>query len=289
MGQIILMSLGTLLGLCFVFMALKGKKYDTYIQNLNGKDYPLYEIYVVGFFWAETRILRLRGKFGKELRQQSRLIYGEKYGEYYAQLHWAQAIALIHLIVTVVLLLAAFTEKQDSFLMVLAGGMIAAAAGGYYLTQMKNQLKKRKDDCEIELPNMISKLALLINSGMVLREAWNFTAYGSEGRLYELMQKSCEEMKNGKSEIDALYQFGMWCSSPVIKKFANAMIQGIEKGNSELAEFLSNQSAEMWAYKKQLMLQKGEVAASKLVAPIGIMFAGVLLIVISAALSGMSL
>ena len=67
------------------------------------------------------------------------------------------------------------------------------------------------------------------------------------------------------------------------------MIQGIEKGNSELAEFLSNQSAEMWAYKKQLMLQKGEVAASKLVAPIGIMFAGVLLIVISAALSGMSL
>ena len=72
--------------------------------------------------------------------------------------------------------------------------------------------------------------------------------------------------------------------APEIKKFASVLTQGIEKGSRELSNSLIHQSAEMWNLKKQVMLQKGEAAASKLLAPTAMIFIGVLIIIIAAAI-----
>lgn len=135
---------------------------------------------------------------------------------------------------------------------------------------------------------MVSKLALLINSGMVLREAWHVTAYGKEGTLYTLMKQACEDMENGESDIGAIYKFGITSDSASIKKFTSAMIQGMQKGNSELADFMVSQTSELWAHKRQMALQQGEVAAGKLIIPLGITFAGIIMIIVSAAMQSMS-
>ena len=36
-----------------------------------------------------------------------------------------------------------------------------------------------------EFSDVVSKLALLVNSGMILREAWERTAFSKEGIIYE--------------------------------------------------------------------------------------------------------
>ena len=48
------------------------------------------------------------------------------------------------------------------------------------------------------------------------------------------------------------------------------------------------QSSELWELKKQKLLQKGEQAATKLVIPTTLMFVGVILVVLSSALTGLS-
>ncbi len=135
---------------------------------------------------------------------------------------------------------------------------------------------------------MVSKLSLLINSGMVLREAWSVVANGKDGPLYDLMKKSCECIENGESDTAAIHKFGVLSDSPEIKKFTSAMIQDIKKGNSELSDFLLSQSAELWSHKRQLALQKGEVAAGKLIIPLGLMFGGIIMIIVAAAMQSMS-
>ena len=135
---------------------------------------------------------------------------------------------------------------------------------------------------------MVPKLTLLINSGMVLREAWYLVANGKEGPLYTLMKKACEDMENGDSDAVAINKFGILSDSNVIKKFTSAMVQGIEKGNSELADFLNAQVSELLAHKRQLALQNGEVAAGKLIIPLGITFGGIIMIIIAASMQSMS-
>ena len=64
------------------------------------------------------------------------------------------------------------------------------------------------------------------------------------------------------------------------------MIQSMEKGGGELTIFLTNQSSELWTYKRQKMLQSGEKAATKLLMPIMLIFFGIIIIILAAAFGG---
>lgn len=46
-----------------------------------------------------------------------------------------------------------------------------------------------------DFSEVVSKLALLTNAGMILREAWELTANAGEGIFYEEMQTAVAEMK----------------------------------------------------------------------------------------------
>ena len=164
--------------------------------------------------------------------------------------------------------------------MLLAGFLFAGVAFYYFGTVTENIIKKRSDEMLSDFSEVISKLALLTNAGMILREAWNEVAYTGSTSLYKEMQKTVDEMNNGVAEIDAVFRFGGRCIIPEIKKFASTIVQGIVKGNSELSIMLTEQSKEVWAAKKQYVRRQGEKAASKLLIPICIMFAGILVMIL---------
>ena len=102
-----------------------------------------------------------------------------------------------------------------------------------------------------------------------------FTNYGSKDTFLLVN----EEIDNGVPEIDALYNFGNRCVTPEIKKFTSFIVQGLEKGSKDLANALRNQTDELWQLKKQNTLKRGELASSKLMIPLMIMFIGILIMV----------
>jgi len=154
------------------------------------------------------------------------------------------------------------------------------------LQDMKKELNNRTMNCERELPEVVSSMAILVNSGMMLRDAWYLISERGNGDFYELMRKATGNMRNGMSDKDAIFLFGRESNSLEIKKFSSALIQSMEKTAVELSGFLANQSSELWNVKQQAMLQEGEKASTKLLMPIMLIFVGVILIVISAAFSG---
>lgn len=275
------MLLGSVLTILFIIKILRGEKYFYLVENLEGGEYPVKSLYCVGFSWSESKLLALKGKIREKLIGQAKLLYDAKFAEYYASLVWAQAITFIHLCLTIGLLLAG---AFNSALMLIIGLAMAGVFGFYFINRMNDLLKTRETECTAELPEIVSTMALLINAGMMLRNAWRTIAESKEGTVYELMRQSCVDMDNGMSEVDAIHKFGRLSNSAEIRKFTSALAQSIERGGSELADFLGRQSIEMWALKKQLMLQKGEAAASKLLAPTVMLFIGIIVAVITGAL-----
>lgn len=286
--QFMFLIIASVLATIFVIYLVKGKKYVQLVEGLDEKEYFLKDIYVVGFALNDSKLLHLRGKLERDLKRSSKLVWDNIYYEYYAVLAWAQFLSLTLLILTFGFAFAAFLAGEAALMIVGIIILFVMAIWNLCMSKMKEAVAKRRDECVLEFPNMVSKLSLLINSGMVLREAWYLVANGKKGPLYELMKRACEYMENGESDASAIHKFGVLSDSVEIKKFTSAMVQGIEKGNSELTDFLVSQATELWAHKRQLALQQGEIAAGKLIIPLGLMFGGIIMIIVSAAMQSMS-
>lgn len=284
----IFLIIGTVLATLFIILMKKGEKYDDLLEGLTSDVFPLKSIYTVGLAIQDFKFGRIPDKIGASLRKNTTLQYSRKYSEYYSRIIWAQSISFAGLILAVSMILAGIIPSMSLFFAGF-GAFLAFAAFGYFLTSTKNFVKTRQDECEAEFPNAISKLALIVNSGVIIREAWEKVANGNTGVFYELMQQSCELMHNGKSDSEAIYDFGVYTNSNDIKKFTSALIQSLERGGGELPGFLANQSSQLWNERKQKMLQKGENASGALLAPIAIMLLGVMLIIIVSALQSFSL
>lgn len=282
--RLIYLILGSIVGLLFIIKLLTGGKYERLVENLDANDFPLRGIYFVGFSWAAFPPLALKGKLRENLVGQAKLLYDPRYAEYYAYVVWAQFLAFIHLGLAFGLLLAG---ALNSGLMLLIGLVVAVVFGYYSINRMNDLLQTRERECTAELPEIVSTMALLINAGMPLHAAWRTIANSKEGTAYKLMQQACVDMDNGMAEVDAIHKFGRYSNSAEVRKFVSALAQSIERGGGELRDFLGRQTTEIWVLKKQLMLQKGEAAATKLLFPTVMLFVGIIIAVISGALGMM--
>lgn len=285
MMRYFLLTLGTVLSILFIAFLKKGKKYEYLVENLDSNEFPLNELYTVGFVWSTTRIFCLKGKVASELKTEATLLYDSQYAEYYANIIWAQTLTLVYFFLTMTFLCAGIMYSMAGF-MLIVGGFLSVLIGVYCMENMKNMLDKRTRECENELPEVVSTMAVLVNSGMMLRESWDMIAENGTGEFYRLMQNASKKMQNGISDADAIFLFGKESNSAEIKKFTSALLQNMEKGGTELAGFLTRQSSELWSAKRQKMLQEGEKAATKLLMPIVLIFIGIIIIVITAAFAG---
>lgn len=281
----IFLGIGSILAVLFIIQLIRGKRYIAIVENLDSSVFPLNELYVAGFAWSSMKLLKLRGKMESNLKQHASLLYEPQFAEYYANVAWAQAITFINLFLAVTFLMTGIMYDSAA-LMLVAGIFMSVLMGAYCLENMKNTLASRTQECESQLPEVVSTMAILVNSGMVLREAWHMVGEKGEGAFYELMRNASANMRNGYSDSDAIFMFGKASNSPEIKKFTSALLQSMEKGGAELSNFLASQSTELWNTKRQRMLQGGEKAATKLLLPIMLIFLGIIIIVMTAAFAG---
>lgn len=283
--QYIFILIGTILAVLFIVHASKGEQYENLVEGLDNNEYPLKDLYVVGLSWSRTKLFQPKGKLATSLQMQASLLYEPQYAEYYTNIVWAQAITMAHLFLTGTFLCAGM--MYGSAAIIFGGGiLLSIIVTVYCFENMKNILTKRTEECEKNLPEVVSTMAVLVNSGMVLSEVWNTIANNGNTVLHQLMRKAVENMRNGYSDADAIFLFGRSTNSAEVKKFTSAMLQSMEKSGADLCNFLTNQSSELWNIKRQRMLQSGEKAAAKLLGPILLIFFGIIIIVITAAFAG---
>lgn len=268
---------GAVFTFLWIILYFAGLKHNSMFDVLEEKDFPFKEVYGMGYAFLKLINYGYKGKADRKLRQHLEILYGEKYSEYYLRVIRSQQITLsITLFVFSFSLYGLTAEIVAPFV----GFAFAALAFYYFGTVTAKKISKRSESMLNDFSEVVSKLALLTNAGMILREAWQEVAYAGEGDIYIEMRTAVDEMNNGVADVDAVYNFGTRCIIPEVKKFTSTIIQGMTKGNSELTAMMQQQSKEVWSLKKQLVRRAGEKAASKLLLPICIMFVGILIMIV---------
>ena len=274
MSSCILMALTTLLLLIYVFALKKGEsEYRPLVDPLTSS---MKDSYIAGLYLLDAIHFNFNSAYSKKMIKNCKVVYGEKYGEFYFRINMAQKVTTVFLTLIVGLPLGVLFQEWIVVLLAIASAFTLAY---YFETTITDQIKKRNDSIISTFPDALSKLALLVNAGMIVREAWEKVANTGEGTLYEEMRNAVSDMNNGLSEFDAIMNFAERCNVDKVTKFASTMVQNLSKGNKELAEFLRQFSNEAWVEKKQYARQKGEEASGKLLIPITLMFLGILLMV----------
>ena len=275
--DIIIFAIGFIFLVIWLIFFFVGMKYENLFETLDEKDFMLKDIYFVGYAIMEATRYQYKSKADRKLRKEISVLYGEKYADYYIRVIYAQKTTIAFTLFVLAFPMYGLANTIAAMLVVI---MFAGVAYYYFGTATEQKITKRSEEMLSDFSNVVSKLALLTNAGMIMREAWEEVAYTGETTLYIEMQKAVDEMHNGVSEVDALFNFGTRCIIPEIKKFTSTIVQGIIKGNSELTIMLQEQSKEVWALKKQNVKRQGEKAASKLMIPIMIMFVGILIMIV---------
>lgn len=275
--DLIIMGIGSILLLIWLVIFFLSKKYDAMFEPLNEKEFHLKELFSTGYFLMERSKYQYKSKHDRKLRKELEVLFGEKYADYYIRVVYAQQITYAMLLILFGFILYGCSGEIANLLIMI---MFAGLAVYYFGHQVTERIKNRSKEMILDFSEAVAKLALLTNAGMILKEAWIEVAKGNSTVLYQEMQKAVEDMNNGISEVEAIRLFGARCMIPEIKKFSSTVIQGITKGNKELAIMLHNQSKEVWSLRKQTARRQGELASSKLMIPIMIMFVGILIMVI---------
>lgn len=275
--NIVVFSISGVLLVGWLVFYFYGKKYSELFDGLDEKEYPLKDLYFLGYGIMEMFHYQYKSKADRKLRQSAEILYEKKYAEYYVRLSYAQKLSLSYTLLVIGFIVYGFTS-EIGILFVFC--LFSFTAYYYFGTLMLEKIKKREEEMLRDFSEVISKLALLTNAGMILKEAWEKVAFNGETIIYKEMQKSVEDMNNGMSEVEAFHSFGTRCVLADVKKAVSTMIQGMEKGNKELVKMLKEQSAESWNIKKNITMREGEKASGKLLIPMMIMFIGILIMVL---------
>ncbi|MCR4614911.1 MAG: type II secretion system F family protein [Clostridiales bacterium] len=286
---IVFLSISVLVSLIFIILLLSSEEYDEYIAPLDHKDFIFVEIFGVGFKLLKIIKFQYKTSIARKTRDQINALYGEKYADYYLQVYYAQKISLSYFSFAAISAVAAMMEGTNRILFFVIAIVVAFVVYYFYSLATGRKIKTRSEQFALEFPNAVSTIALLVNSGMILRDAWKEVAFSNESLLSFEMRRVNEDISNGIAESDAFYSFANRCVTPEIKKFTSIVIQGLEKGSKDLAAALENQNRELWESKKQKTLKKGELASNKLLIPLLIMFFGVLVLVIVPVISNLGL
>ena len=170
--------------------------------------------------------------------------------------------------------------------------LIVLIAGLVYWKEEKDiekQEKVRKEQMQLDYPDIVSKLTLLLGAGISLQRAWEkmIREYLQKREkrqikkrfIYEEMVFTYREMENGVSIQTALNHFGVRCDLPVYLKFSTLLAQNVRRGNKGLVESLQKESEEAFEERKAMAKMLGEQASTKLLLPMFLMLFMVLVVI----------
>ncbi|MCC8151953.1 MAG: type II secretion system F family protein [Lachnospiraceae bacterium] len=176
--------------------------------------------------------------------------------------------------------------------------LLIGAAAAFCLEQKdrqdeKERQRKRKEQLLFEYPQMVDQIAVLLDSGMTIRKAWERIA-GREhpaqqrrgkndenAAVYlEEMRITCREIREGRGEREAYERFGRRIGLAPYKRFSSILTQNLSKGTGDVRRILQKESEDaldMWRSRARKL---GEEAGTKLLFPMLVMLVLILAVLL---------
>lgn len=156
-------------------------------------------------------------------------------------------------------------------------------------SDLEKALKEREKQLRMDYPKIVIKLTMLFSAGLTIGEAWekivNFYIRQRENGntiryAYEEMLLAYREMQGGMSEGEVYNRFGRRCKLSGYMKLSALLVQNLKKGNEGLSQMLAYEGAQALEERKSLAKKLGEEADTKMLLPMLLMLAIVIVILL---------
>lgn len=279
----------------FLICYLKSKdQYEDYMEAVDKEEYGLKAFLPLGLWFCESGIsekilpknIRIPlAKYQNQVYQKVVEIRGVKYGPFYQQIHEGYR-ACLGILVSAGMSLVGFVmamQGDGGNALMFSFVAVAAAIGLPFFTDhgLNEEIAKRRLEIQLEFPEFVNKLTLLVNAGMTISKAWEkvITDNKKDTVLYREMNYALAEIKSGRPESVAYEEFARRCKVKEVTKFVSVIVMNLRRGGAEVVPVLRQQGSECWEMRKAAAKQMGEEASTKILLPLMIMFVGIILIV----------
>ena len=160
---------------------------------------------------------------------------------------------------------------------------------------LHEQVERRKKQLQRDYPELVHKLVLFVGAGMTIRGAFCKVAGDYEQKVrprrilpaYEEMLYTCRELRAGISEGAAYERFGKRTGLAEYIRLSAMLTQNLKRGNSSLLERLRREAACAGEERLQRCKKLGEEAGTKLLVPMVLLLAVVMVMVMIPAFAGL--
>lgn len=255
------------------------KQYTAFTEQLDKRLYPMMRFLPVGLYLLDIFKYSFNTGYDRRLTAAITELFGHRQALVLLRAHWGNKISMMLFSLLFTLIIGLFTKPDTGYLLFCAALPIGIAF--FSDKELFEKVKKRRLAIQLDFPDFINKLTLLVNAGMTVSKAWEKIASdsGSRSPLYIEVGVAVTDIRSGIPEHKAYEEFAKRCRVPVITRFISVILQNIKKGNAELVPILRVFANECWELRKNTAKRLGEEASTKLLLPMMLMFAAILLIV----------
>lgn len=118
--NIVVFSISGVLLVGWLVFYFYGKKYSELFDGLDEKEYPLKDLYFLGYGIMEMFHYQYKSKADRKLRQSAEILYEKKYAEYYVRLSYAQKLSLSYTLLVIGFIVYGFTSEIGIFVCILS-------------------------------------------------------------------------------------------------------------------------------------------------------------------------
>ena len=176
-------------------------------------------------------------------------------------------------------------------------GLFTAVAVIIYMAAGKDlttQTDRRRENMRKSYPKILRQISLYVGAGMTIKAAFqritaDAVSSGSRDAVYEEMLSACHEMDQGIGEAFVYEHFGNRTGLGEFIKLAGMLSQNLKRGNPNFLLRLKTE-ADMAMKERVLQARKtGEEAQTKLLVPMIMMLAVVMVMIMIPAFTGMNI
>ena len=291
LAAIMLLLSGGIMLLAF----LKGRcEYEDFVEPLDEKEFKMKNFLCVGLYLVDhVDLNRFLPPMVRELLRRNNVrissqiteLYGIRDRDYYLAIHqgsrWAVAFLTGFFLALFGLISCSNGEYSNAVLF--SACCPVALMGIPFLMdrELTGKIEKRRESLQLEFPEFVNKLILLVNAGMTIPAAWSkiVSDEDKDTPLYRELQICMADIHAGKPEAAAYEEFARRCKIKEVIKFVSVIILNLRKGGREMLPTLRAQADECWEARKAIARRLGEQASSKLLLPMSIMLLGIIIIV----------
>ena len=185
-------------------------------------------------------------------------------------------------------------RSSEYWILPFLGIALAVLLYGREKSREEEAKKKRKQMLALDYADVVYQLMVYIGAGLTVRKAWECIVENYERRreaegmharpAYEEMALTLNRIRCGEPEGAAIEAFGRRCQVQSYMKLASLLEQNRRTGTKNLKQLLEQEMITAWEEQKHTARRMGEEAGTRLLVPLFLMLAVVMVIIMVPAL-----